>query len=68
MTLTTALVALINAVLAVVVNFGVSLTETQTGSITLAVNAAVVFGALVFDKMTGRKLTPPPAGSATNGP
>lgn len=60
--------AFVNAVLAVVVNFGVSLTETQIGSITLAVNAGCVLGALVFDKLTKRTLTPPPAGSATPGP
>ncbi len=42
MTLSAAVVAFVNAVLAVIVNFGVSLTETQTGSITVLVNAGIV--------------------------
>ncbi len=68
MTLTAALVAFINSVLALVANFGVSLSDAQKGSITLAVNAGAVFGALLFDHVTHRTLKPPPAGSATNGP
>lgn len=65
MTLTAAIVAFVNAVLACIIQFGVTLTVTQTGSITLAVNAACVLGALLFDKLTNRTLKPPPAGSAS---
>lgn len=67
MTLAAAIVAFINSVLAVVSNFGVSLDDNQKGSIVIAVNAASVLGALIFDKLTNRRLRGSEPGSAVNG-
>jgi hypothetical protein len=67
-TLTAAAVAFINAILALVTNFGVDLSDNQKAAITGLVNAAIVFGTLVWDTLSKRTMKPPPAGSATNGP
>lgn len=56
-----AIVAFVNAILAVVTNFGVSLTDTQKGSITALVNAALVLGGLVYAYAHKQgKQSPPP--------
>lgn len=52
------IVAFVNAALAVVVNFGVSLTQTQTGSITLVVNAGLALIAGVLHWRSGSKSGP----------
>ena len=48
MTLAAAVVAFVNAVLSAVVQFGVSLTDTQIASITGLVNAGLVLGAIAL--------------------
>lgn len=48
MTLTAAVVAFTNSVLAVVTNFGVDLTPTQTGSIAVLVNAGIVLVTVAY--------------------
>lgn len=68
MTLSASLVAFVNAALALVTNFGVNLSDNQKGSIVVLVNAGAVLGALLFDKITKRKLTGAAPGSAKNGP
>ena len=47
-TLAAAIVAFANAVLGLVTNFGVDLTDTQKGSITTLVNAGLVLIGLVW--------------------
>ena len=68
MTLTAAAVAFINAVLSLVTNFGVSLTDNQKAAITGLVNAGIVLGTLVWDYKSKRTMSPPPPGSAVTGP
>lgn len=46
--LTAAVVALVNAILSVVINFGISLTEDQRVSIVTLTNAVLVIAALVW--------------------
>lgn len=67
MTLSAAIIAFVNSVLALVTAFGVSLTDAQHVAVTLAVNAAAVLASILFDLVTKRTLSGPPPGSA-NGP
>ena len=52
------LVGFTNAMLALVIAFGLSLTSNQTGAITAAVNAAILLGTAIWHFFSGRK-TPP---------
>jgi hypothetical protein len=63
MTLTAAIMAVVNAVLSLVINFGVNLTDAQRASIVGVVNAVLIFGAIGYDQWRGLKksaLPPPP--------
>ena len=68
MTLTAAVVAFVNAILGLINNFGFNLSDAQRVSIIVAVNAALVLGALVWDTVTKRPRMGAPAGSAVGGP
>jgi len=48
MTLPAAVVAFVNSILSVVVQFGISLTDAQIASITGLVNGALVLGAIAM--------------------
>ena len=58
-TITAAIMAVLNAALAVVAAWGVNLSDDQRGSITLLANALLVLGALVYDKRLKQRKTGP---------
>lgn len=56
MTLTAAIMAVVNGILAVLLAWGVDLTTDQQTSVTVLVNAVLVLGALVYDRRKGIRL------------
>jgi hypothetical protein len=60
--LTTAVVGLVNAVLALLLAFGVSITQGQTAAIVTVVNALLIVGAVVYDQLVKRRAAVKPAG------
>jgi hypothetical protein len=53
MTITAAILGVVNTALAFLIAFGVDLTQEQTGAITAVVNAVLVLAALVYDRWHG---------------
>lgn len=60
--MTTAVVGLVNAVLALLLAFGVQVTVEQSSAIVTVVNALLVVVALGYDQVVKRRPATPPAG------
>lgn len=58
-TISAAVLGLTNAILQVVISFGVNVSDTQNAAITALVNALLVFSALVWELRSKRSPVPP---------